>query len=122
MADIIDLTDTLDEAIGHAIVTGADSGIGKAAAVQLAAAGFDVGITWHTDAEGAEETAREIQVHGRRALLRQVDLTVLPDAADVIDDLALELGVSPCSSTTRAPASARRSSTRPSTSGATPSP
>ena len=35
----------------HAIVTGSDSGIGKATAVALAAAGMDVGITWHTDRE-----------------------------------------------------------------------
>ena len=37
-----------------AIVTGADSGIGKATAVELARTGHDVGITWHTDREGAE--------------------------------------------------------------------
>jgi NAD(P)-dependent dehydrogenase (short-subunit alcohol dehydrogenase family) len=30
-----------------AIVTGSDSGIGKASAVELAKAGFDVGVTWH---------------------------------------------------------------------------
>ncbi|MGW9068844.1 SDR family oxidoreductase, partial [Streptomyces yangpuensis] len=30
-----------------AVVTGSDSGIGRAVAVRLAAAGLDVGITWH---------------------------------------------------------------------------
>ena len=42
-----------------AIVTGSDSGIGRATAVALAAAGMDVGITWHQDEAGAERTAQE---------------------------------------------------------------
>ena len=37
----------------RAIVTASDSGIGKATAVALAKAGMDVGITWHSDREGA---------------------------------------------------------------------
>ena len=39
-----------------AIVTGADSGIGKACAVALAEAGYDIGITWYGDAAGADRT------------------------------------------------------------------
>ncbi|MET9423581.1 SDR family oxidoreductase [Streptomyces sp. NPDC006540] len=75
-----------------AIVTGADSGIGRATAVRLAAAGMDVGITFHTDQEGAEGTAEEVRGHGRRAAVARMDLTDLPAAADVIDRLAGELG------------------------------
>ncbi|ADB34549.1 short-chain dehydrogenase/reductase SDR [Kribbella flavida DSM 17836] len=75
-----------------AIVTGSDSGIGKATAVLLAERGFDVGVTWHSDEKGAEGTADEIRGHGRRAEVRQLDLTQLPDAADVVDDLAETLG------------------------------
>ena len=41
----------------RAIVTGSDSGIGRATAVALAAAGMDVGVTWHSDEAGAYETA-----------------------------------------------------------------
>src|SRR5918997_252733 len=51
-----------------AIVTASDSGIGKATAVHLARDGFDVGITWHSDRDGAEGTAREVQEHERPAL------------------------------------------------------
>jgi hypothetical protein len=76
----------------RAVVTGSDSGIGRAVAVALAQAGCDVGITWHEDAAGADETATEVRQHGRRAETAQLDLTQLPGAADVIDDLADRLG------------------------------
>jgi NAD(P)-dependent dehydrogenase (short-subunit alcohol dehydrogenase family) len=75
-----------------AIVTGSDSGIGKATAVALAEAGYDVGITWHSDDAGAKGTADEVTALGRRAEVRRLDLTDLPDAAGVIDELADALG------------------------------
>jgi NAD(P)-dependent dehydrogenase (short-subunit alcohol dehydrogenase family) len=75
-----------------AIVTGSDSGIGRATAVQLARDGFDVGVTWHRDEEGADETAAEVRAHGRRAEVRRLDLAQLPEAAAAIDELADALG------------------------------
>lgn len=75
-----------------AIVTGSDSGIGRATAVALARAGMDVGITWHSDKQGAEETAEEVRKLGRRGIVRQLDTTDLHGAAAVIDSLAEELG------------------------------
>jgi hypothetical protein len=74
-----------------AIITGADSGMGKATAELLATEGFDVGITFHTDAEGAEDTRRAIEQRGQRCFVAQQDLTS-PDTGDVIDDLAGQLG------------------------------
>lgn len=75
-----------------AIVTGADSGIGKATAVALAEQGFDVGITFHTDSDGAEGTAALVRGLGKAAALRRHDLTDPERAAAVVDDLAEELG------------------------------
>jgi NAD(P)-dependent dehydrogenase (short-subunit alcohol dehydrogenase family) len=76
----------------YAIVTGSDSGIGRATAVALARAGLDVGVTWHEDEKGARATADEIEGIGRRAEVRQLDLAGLPAAADVVDELADALG------------------------------
>jgi NAD(P)-dependent dehydrogenase (short-subunit alcohol dehydrogenase family) len=75
-----------------AVVTGADSGIGKATAVALAGAGYDVGITWYEDKAGAQDTARQVEAAGRRVEVRQLDLTHPELAADVVDDLADVLG------------------------------
>jgi NAD(P)-dependent dehydrogenase (short-subunit alcohol dehydrogenase family) len=75
-----------------AIVTGSESGIGRATAVALAEQGFDLGITWYRDEADAEATAEEVRALGRRAEVRHLDLTRLPEAADVVDELAEALG------------------------------
>jgi NAD(P)-dependent dehydrogenase (short-subunit alcohol dehydrogenase family) len=75
-----------------AVVTGSDSGIGRAVSVALAEAGCDVGITWRSDEAGAQDTADQVRAHGRKAEVRRLDLTRLPGAADVVDELAEALG------------------------------
>ncbi|MEV4483031.1 SDR family oxidoreductase [Micromonospora coxensis] len=75
-----------------AVVTGADSGIGKACAVALAEAGFDIGITWYGDPDGARRTVDEVRATGRRCETAELDLTRLPGAAVVVDELADRLG------------------------------
>jgi NAD(P)-dependent dehydrogenase (short-subunit alcohol dehydrogenase family) len=75
-----------------AIVTGSDSGIGRATAVALARDGYDVGITWHEDEPGAEETAREVRATGRRAEVRRLDLSQATNGPAVVDELASALG------------------------------
>jgi NAD(P)-dependent dehydrogenase (short-subunit alcohol dehydrogenase family) len=75
-----------------AIVTGSDSGIGKATAVLLAERGMDIGITWHSDEDGAQGTAAEVRELGRRAEVRQVDLAEVSQGAGVVAELADALG------------------------------
>jgi NAD(P)-dependent dehydrogenase (short-subunit alcohol dehydrogenase family) len=75
-----------------AIVTGSDSGIGKATAVTLASQGWDVGITWRADEEGALETADDVRDYDRRAEVRQVDLMKLDEVQGVIGELCDALG------------------------------
>lgn len=82
-----------DRAVPVAIVTGADSGIGRATAVALAAAGCDVGITFHSDAGGAQETAREVRDrHGRRSEVRRVDTSRVAEAVAAAEELIDALG------------------------------
>jgi NAD(P)-dependent dehydrogenase (short-subunit alcohol dehydrogenase family) len=76
----------------RAIVTGSDSGIGQAAAVALAGAGFDVGITWRTDRAGAEATAAAVHAQGRTAQIAQLDLEDLAGVRQLISELADTLG------------------------------
>lgn len=75
-----------------AIVTAGDSGIGRAVAVALAGNGFDIGLTYRSDEAGARATAEEVRAAGRRCEVRHLDLTQLPGAAAVVDDLAGALG------------------------------
>ena len=75
-----------------AIITGGNSGIGRACAVALAARGFDVGITWHEDEDRARETVAEIEGTGRRCELLHLDLHELGAVQGAVDDLAGRLG------------------------------
>jgi NAD(P)-dependent dehydrogenase (short-subunit alcohol dehydrogenase family) len=75
-----------------AVITGGNSGIGRAAAVALAERGFDVGIVWYSEEERAREAVAECEAHGVRAEARQADLEQVPGADAVIDELAEALG------------------------------
>ena len=75
-----------------AIITASDSGIGKECALLLAQQGFDIGITWHSDEEGAKDTAREVVSHGVRAEIVQLDLGNLPEGALALEKLIQRLG------------------------------
>jgi NAD(P)-dependent dehydrogenase (short-subunit alcohol dehydrogenase family) len=80
------------EEMSIAVITGGNSGIGRAAAVALAERGFDVGIVWFSEEERAREAVAECEAHGVRAEARQADLEQVPGADAVVDELAEALG------------------------------
>jgi 3-oxoacyl-[acyl-carrier protein] reductase len=65
------------------LVTGAQQGIGRAMAIEFAAAGADVAINWLDDERAAEGVADQVRSHGRRAL------SVKADVADVAQSQAM---------------------------------
>jgi NAD(P)-dependent dehydrogenase (short-subunit alcohol dehydrogenase family) len=65
--------------------------MGRATAELLATEGFDVGITFHTDAEGAEDTRRQVETRGQRCFVQQQD-TAEPATAEVVERLVEQLG------------------------------
>jgi NAD(P)-dependent dehydrogenase (short-subunit alcohol dehydrogenase family) len=75
-----------------AIVTGGNSGIGRAAVDALADAGFDIGLTWHSEQERADEAVEAVRAKGRRAEARKIDLHESDRAGAVVDELADALG------------------------------
>jgi glucose 1-dehydrogenase len=58
-----------------ALVTGANSGIGKAVALGLARAGADVAVNYVTHPETADEVAHEIAGMGRRVITLKADVS-----------------------------------------------
>src|SRR6201989_1256824 len=58
-----------------AIITGGDSGIGRAVAIACAREGADVLIAYLNEDDDARETARWVEEAGRRAVLSRGDVT-----------------------------------------------
>ncbi len=57
-----------------ALITGADSGIGRGIALRYAESGADVAVGYFSDRPGAEETAAMVEGFGRRSLIVQGDV------------------------------------------------
>jgi NAD(P)-dependent dehydrogenase (short-subunit alcohol dehydrogenase family) len=70
-----------------ALITGGSRGIGRVTAIALAERGYDVAITYRNKASRAEEVAREITRHGRRALWIGCDMTRDAEVLRLFDEL-----------------------------------
>ncbi|MDQ3660543.1 MAG: glucose 1-dehydrogenase [Actinomycetota bacterium] len=74
-----------------AIVTGAGSGIGRAAALLFASEGASVAVS-DIDAAAAESVADEARSSGAKALAVQTDVTSEADAVRVVEEAVAEFG------------------------------
>ena len=75
-----------------ALVTGASSGIGRAAAKALAANGARVAINFHRNEAGAEATRQEIIADGSSAIAIQADVTQASGVESLVARTVAELG------------------------------
>jgi enoyl-[acyl-carrier protein] reductase III len=69
------------------LVTGSGRGIGKAIALHFAHHGADVVINFFRNRKPAEDTAREVEKLGRRALLIKADVGDLDDLSHLFDEV-----------------------------------
>ena len=74
-----------------ALVTGAAQGIGKAVGLLLARNGADIVIS-DINLEKAEETAKEVQALGRKALATKVDVATLGDVEKMVEAILAQFG------------------------------
>jgi glucose 1-dehydrogenase len=75
-----------------AIVTGGSRGIGRATAIELAANGADVVVSYARHREEAEQVARAIEALGRRAVLFQGDVGNREQDERLIDETVSHFG------------------------------
>jgi NAD(P)-dependent dehydrogenase (short-subunit alcohol dehydrogenase family) len=75
-----------------AIVTGGDSGIGRAVSIAYAREGADVAIAYLSEDEDARETARWIEKAGRKALLVRGDIGEESHCNSLVERTVAELG------------------------------
>jgi len=77
----------------RALITGGDSGIGRAVAIAFAREGADVALTYmREEREDADETARHVTGAGARALTIEGDLREEEFCAEIVDRAVAEFG------------------------------
>ncbi|RYY31376.1 MAG: glucose 1-dehydrogenase [Chitinophagaceae bacterium] len=67
-----------------AVITGGDSGIGRAVAISFAKEGANVVIAYLDEHEDAKKTADEIRKYGKEALLIATDISVEKNCEDIV--------------------------------------
>jgi len=75
-----------------ALITGGDSGIGRAVAIAFAKEGADVAVAYLDEHEDARTTADLVRAEGRRCLLLPGDLAEAAQCRDVVTDTLSAFG------------------------------
>ncbi|MFO2463419.1 SDR family oxidoreductase [Pseudomonas sp. 15FMM2] len=75
-----------------ALITGADSGIGRAVAIAFAREGADVAIAYLDEHEDAQETARWVEEAGRQCLLLPGDIAQKAKCQAIVDKTVEQFG------------------------------
>ncbi|MCO4316294.1 SDR family oxidoreductase [Phyllobacterium sp. 21LDTY02-6] len=75
-----------------AVITGADSGIGRAVAIAYAREGADVLISYLEEDDDANETRQQVEAAGRKAVLVRGDVQNASHCREIIETAVRELG------------------------------
>lgn len=75
-----------------AIITGGARRIGRATAIHLASAGYDIALHYRTSSADAEQLAGELRQSGRRCDVFQADLSQPQQAAELIHSVVAKMG------------------------------
>jgi glucose 1-dehydrogenase len=75
-----------------ALVTGANRGIGRGCALELARAGADIAVNYRTHEGEANEVAAEVRAMGRRAIVLQADVADRKRDQEMVDETVAQLG------------------------------
>ncbi len=75
-----------------ALITGASRGIGKACAIELAKAGYDIAVNYAGNVEAANKTVEELKALGVDAAAFKFDVSNKEEAAKGVDDVLAKFG------------------------------
>ncbi len=75
-----------------AIVTGSSSGIGQSIAIRLATEGADIVVNYRSQPEGADDTRRQIEAAGSKAITLHADVSKLEDTRKLVEQAWQQLG------------------------------
>jgi 3-oxoacyl-[acyl-carrier protein] reductase len=79
-----------DETKGAVLVTGASRGIGQEISVALAKMGFDIGINYFTNHDGAQETLRLIDGIGQKGIILHADVGQRDQVVGMVKEFTVE--------------------------------
>ncbi len=74
------------------LITGADSGIGRAVAIAYAREGADVAVVYLSEKDEAKETERLVKAAGRECLLIETDVSKARNCRDLVDSVVKQFG------------------------------